>query len=131
MELVTPGQTITSEPGFLRGHGTYVLNGNLIASVAGVVQRVNKVGILRKVSHVFDFSSMGTCQDARMTLANNKPGSSGFPQLISVIPIKSRYSGQVGDVIVGRVLEVGQKRWNLDVNASQVRESIPVPETHT
>lgn len=43
MELVTPGQTITSEPGFLRGHGTYVLNGNLIASVAGVVQRVNKV----------------------------------------------------------------------------------------
>jgi hypothetical protein len=45
MELVTPGQTITSEPGFLRGHGTYVLNGSLIASVAGVVQRVNKVGM--------------------------------------------------------------------------------------
>ena len=43
MELVTPGQTINAEAGFLRGHGTYVRNGVLIASVAGVVQRVNKL----------------------------------------------------------------------------------------
>ena len=72
MELVTPGQTINAEAGFLRGHGTYVRNGVLIASVAGVVQRVNK--------------------------------------LISVTPLKCRFGGQVGDVIVGRVTEVGQKR---------------------
>ena len=51
--------------------------GVLLASVGGVVQRVNK--------------------------------------LISVTPLKSRFGGQVGDVIVGRVTEVGQKRWNLDV----------------
>ena len=81
MELVTPGQTINAEAGFLRGHGTYVRNGVLIASVAGVVQRVNK--------------------------------------LISVTPLKCRFGGQVGDVIVGRVTEVGQKRWHLDVAASQ------------
>lgn len=82
MELVTPGQTITTEPGFLRGHGTYVLRGNLVASVAGVVHRVNK--------------------------------------LVSVLPIKARYSGQIGDVIVGRILDVGQKRWRVDINATQV-----------
>jgi len=81
MELVTPGQTINAEAGFLRGHGTYVRDGVLIASVAGVVQRVNK--------------------------------------LISVTPLKSRFGGQVGDVIVGRVTEVGQKRWHLDVASTQ------------
>jgi len=81
MELVTPGQTINAEAGFLRGHGTYVRGGVLIASVAGVVQRVNK--------------------------------------LISVTPLKSRFGGQIGDVVVGRVTEVGQKRWHLDVASTQ------------
>lgn len=81
MELVTPGQTINAEAGFLRGHGTYVRDGVLIASVAGVVQRVNK--------------------------------------LISVTPLKSRFGGQIGDVVVGRVTEVGQKRWHLDVASTQ------------
>jgi exosome complex component RRP4 len=51
----------------------------LTASVAGVVERVNK--------------------------------------LISVRPIKNRYSGEVGDVIVGRILEVQQKRWKVDTNS--------------
>jgi len=31
-------QTINAEAGFLRGHGTYVRDGVLLASVAGVVQ---------------------------------------------------------------------------------------------
>ncbi len=43
MEVVTPGQVIKSGEGFLRGHGTYVSDGKLVASVAGVVQRVNKL----------------------------------------------------------------------------------------
>lgn len=48
--IVAPGDVIhvdDSEDGstsFLRGHGTYVLNENkLVASVAGVVERVNKL----------------------------------------------------------------------------------------
>lgn len=32
---------------------------------------------------------------------------------------KSRYVGEVGDVIVGRITEVGNKRWKVDVNARQ------------
>ncbi|EKX35226.1 hypothetical protein GUITHDRAFT_158754 [Guillardia theta CCMP2712] len=94
MEVVTPGQEIRSEAGFLRGHGTYVWKGKLIASVAGIVQRVNK--------------------------------------LVSVVPLKSRYGGQVGDVVVGRVVEVGQKRWNLDIGAAQsavlMLSSVNLPE---
>lgn len=40
-------------------------------------------------------------------------------RLISVQPISSRYVGEVGDVVVGRIVEVGSKRWTVDVNARQ------------
>lgn len=39
--------------------------------------------------------------------------------LVSVRPLRSRYTGEVGDVVVCRILEVGQKRWKADVNARQ------------
>ncbi|DBA03978.1 TPA: hypothetical protein N0F65_010631 [Lagenidium giganteum] len=80
--VVTPGQVISTETGaFLRGHGTYLSNQQLIASVAGVVEKVN--------------------------------------QLISVRPLVSRYIGEVGDIVVGRVTEVGNKRWKVDINGQQ------------
>ncbi|KAF0682881.1 Aste57867_25016 [Aphanomyces stellatus] len=79
--VVTPGQVITSEPGFLRGHGTYVEDGELLASVAGIVEKVN--------------------------------------QLVSVRPLVSRYIGEVGDIVVGRISEVGNKRWKVDINGQQ------------
>ncbi|KAL3075779.1 hypothetical protein niasHS_012609 [Heterodera schachtii] len=40
-------------------------------------------------------------------------------KLISVKPIKSRYHGDVGDVVVGRIVEVQQKRWKVDINSRQ------------
>jgi len=40
-------------------------------------------------------------------------------KLISVVPLRARYTGDVGDVIVGRITEVGNKRWKVDVNAKQ------------
>ncbi|GFG38861.1 hypothetical protein Cfor_02168 [Coptotermes formosanus] len=63
----------------IRGHGTYMEEDALTASVAGVVEQVNK--------------------------------------LISVRPIKNRYNGEIGDVIVGRITEVQQKRWKVDTNS--------------
>ncbi|KAI9918171.1 hypothetical protein PsorP6_012581 [Peronosclerospora sorghi] len=81
--VVTPGQVISTDTGaVLRGHGTYLSRRNeLVASVAGVVERVN--------------------------------------QLITVRPLVSRYIGEVGDIVVGRVTEVGNKRWKVDVNGQQ------------
>lgn len=38
-------------------------------------------------------------------------------QLVSVRPLKSRYHGEIGDVVIGRITEVSQKRWKLDTNA--------------
>lgn len=62
------GDVITSDTGFMRGHGTVMEDDSLKSTVAGVVERVNK--------------------------------------LVSVRPLKARYTGEIGDVIVGRVIEV-------------------------
>ncbi|KAK7502120.1 hypothetical protein BaRGS_00006484 [Batillaria attramentaria] len=79
VNLVTPGDIITSDTGFMRGHGTVMDDDRLHATVAGVVERVNK--------------------------------------LVSVRPLKARYTGEIGDVVVGRILEVGARRWKVDVHA--------------
>uniref|UniRef100_A0A672J7P1 Uncharacterized protein n=1 Tax=Salarias fasciatus TaxID=181472 RepID=A0A672J7P1_SALFA len=78
-DLVVPGDIITSDTGFMRGHGTYVDDDKLTASVAGEVQRVDK--------------------------------------LICVRPLKTRFNGEVGDVVVGRITEVQQKRWKVETNS--------------
>lgn len=75
-KFYTPGEHITSQSGCMRGHGTYADGDDLKASVAGIIERVNKLVLVR--------------------------------------PLKSRYSGEVGDVIVGRISEVQQKRWKVD-----------------
>lgn len=83
--VTTPGSRIATETGFVRGHGTLLAsntptNGQaLTATVAGVIERVNK--------------------------------------LIAVRPLRARYDAQVGDVVVGRVVDIVGKRWKLDVNA--------------
>ncbi|XP_032995489.1 exosome complex component RRP4-like [Lacerta agilis] len=78
-DLVAPGDTITTDPGYMRGHGTYLGEEKLVASVAGVVDRVNK--------------------------------------LVCVKALKTRYNGEVGDIVVGRITEVQQKRWKVETNS--------------
>ncbi|TPX67583.1 hypothetical protein SpCBS45565_g03712 [Spizellomyces sp. 'palustris'] len=79
--IVTPGEVVTRDTAFMRGHGTYTEDDALVASMAGVVDRVNK--------------------------------------LISVRPLRTRYNGEIGDVVVGRITEVGPRRWKVDINARQ------------
>ncbi|XP_047028262.1 exosome complex component RRP4 [Helicoverpa zea] len=38
-------------------------------------------------------------------------------KLICIRPSKNRYVGEIGDVVVGRVLEVQQRRWKVDTNS--------------
>lgn len=92
--LVVPGQTITTEQGYLRGYGTYFeqqgaseeqewgrLEEHLVSSLAGTLERVNK--------------------------------------LVSVHPPSSRYIGEIGDLVVGRVTAVESKRWKCDVSSQK------------
>ena len=39
-------------------------------------------------------------------------------KLVSVIPLKSRYTCKVGDVVIGRVSEIHNKKWKIDINSS-------------
>ncbi len=85
--FVLPGTLITSDQGYLSGHGTQVVENNetgsfeVRSSCAGEVQRVNK--------------------------------------LISVTPLRRRYVGEVGDLIIGRVAIVESKRWKIDLFSSK------------
>lgn len=79
LKIFTPGEIISRQSSFIRGHGTYVEDDALKSSVAGVVDKVNR--------------------------------------LITVKPHKTRYHGEIGDVVVGRITEVQQKRWKVDISA--------------
>lgn len=80
---VTVADTIpvNYQDGVLKGHGTTDLDGELIATVCGVVEHVNK--------------------------------------LVYVRALRARYKPEIGDIIVGRVIEVAPKRWRLEINFSQ------------
>jgi exosome complex component RRP4 len=80
--ITVPGAPIPADAGVVRGHGTLPASapgGQLTATVAGVVERVNK--------------------------------------LVAVRPLRSRYTAEVGDVVIGRVVELAARRWKMDVNA--------------
>lgn len=83
-EIVTPGEVITDDPQWMRGHGTYVTpsTSTIISSVAGTISRTNK--------------------------------------LLSVRPLRARYTPEVGDLVVGRIVEVQAKRWRVDVGSTQL-----------
>ncbi|KAK7746467.1 Exosome complex component rrp4 [Cytospora paraplurivora] len=84
-DIVTPGEVITDNPQWMRGHGTYTVGKDdktIISSLAGVVTRTNK--------------------------------------LLSVKPLRARYQPEVGDLVVGRIVEVQSKRWRVDVGSSQL-----------
>ncbi|KAG6888476.1 hypothetical protein C0995_008049 [Termitomyces sp. Mi166 len=99
LKLTYPGESLTSSQAYMRGHGTYVDNEEVIASVAGTIERVNK--------------------------------------LITVRATRTRYNPEVGDLVVGRITEVGvsysdgkdftiswfgqvqPRRWKVDANSRQ------------
>ncbi|KAI8115748.1 Exosome complex component RRP4, partial [Lucilia cuprina] len=78
--IFTPGELITDDPSWMRGHGTRALNGSTLSTVAGRVEKVNK--------------------------------------LITVKPLRGRYTPVIGDHVVGRVSETGNRRWRVSINSS-------------
>lgn len=79
--VVTPGELVTDDPIWMKGHGTYYLGNDTYSSVAGTITRVNR--------------------------------------LLSVTPIRGRYQPETGDHVIGRITEVGQRRWKVDIGATQ------------
>ncbi|KAI1104744.1 hypothetical protein F4804DRAFT_306205 [Jackrogersella minutella] len=82
ISIVTPGEIITEDSQWMRGHGTYTTTDPpaIKSSVAGTLSKTNK--------------------------------------LLSVRPLRARYTPEIGDLVVGRIVEVQAKRWRVDVGAS-------------
>ncbi|XP_026826202.1 exosome complex component RRP4 isoform X2 [Ooceraea biroi] len=72
-----------------------------------------------EVSSQPDFlSGHGTYVDEKGALRASVAGVlAKVNKLISVRPLKARYNGEIGDLIVGRITEVQQKRWKVDINS--------------
>ncbi|KZZ89129.1 hypothetical protein AAL_07777 [Moelleriella libera RCEF 2490] len=83
-DILTPGTIITTNPQWMRGHGTYIppSTSAITSSLAGTLTKTNK--------------------------------------LLSVRPLRARYTPEIGDLVVGRIVEVQAKRWRVDVAASQL-----------
>ncbi|KAJ1911875.1 Exosome complex component rrp4 [Tieghemiomyces parasiticus] len=47
IQLATPGQPLTSSKAFMRGHGTFIQQATVVSSLAGVVERINKLVTVR------------------------------------------------------------------------------------
>ena len=80
--ILTPGQTVTSDPQWMRGHGTFTSDNEDVtirSTLAGTLQKTNK--------------------------------------LLSIVPLRARYTPEIGDLVIGRVVEVQSRRWKVDVAA--------------
>lgn len=91
----TPGEVITADPSsFICGHGTFLdkKSSSILSSVAGNVEYINK--LIRVI-----------------------PPKTRF--VISSQHFYFRYLGEVGDVVVGRIIRVCQRKWIVDIHAQQ------------
>ena len=41
-------------------------------------------------------------------------------KLVSVVPVKGRYGGEVGDLVVGTIREIAHKAWKVDIGSSRL-----------
>ncbi|XP_060526609.1 exosome complex component RRP4 isoform X1 [Cylas formicarius] len=68
----------------------------------------SETGILRGQGTYFDEGNL------KASVAGVKEQ---WGKIVSINPLKSRYTGQVGEFLVGRITEVQQKRWKVDTNS--------------
>ncbi|EMC92542.1 hypothetical protein BAUCODRAFT_78185 [Baudoinia panamericana UAMH 10762] len=81
VKVITPGETITDDPQWMRGHGTFAGADSITirSTLAGTLQKTNK--------------------------------------LLSIVPLRARYTPEIGDLVIGRIVEVQGRRWKVDVAA--------------
>jgi exosome complex component RRP4 len=123
--VVVPGEEVTVEQGFLRGHGTYVRR-DFVAS--GGMQHDDDSDASEDDDDADELDGGGG--ESKVAARATKEGGDTLiasvagvvervNRLISVRPLRARYTGEVGDVVVGRIVEVAPKRWRVDIGAKQ------------
>ncbi|KAG7594187.1 K Homology domain type 1 superfamily [Arabidopsis thaliana x Arabidopsis arenosa] len=79
--IVADSISVNHKEAFLKGHGTSLIDGDLLTTVCGVVINVDK--------------------------------------LVYVRTLRARYKPEVGDIVVGRVIQVAQSHWKVELNSTQ------------
>jgi len=98
--IVTPGELITTDAQWMRGHGTFnPYSGRSDAATPSTDARSSGPDAAPAIAA----SVFGTIQ------RTNK--------LVSVAALRARYAPEIGDLVVGRVAEVQARRWKVDVAA--------------
>ena len=116
--LVTPGQTITQDALFMRGHGTYQVDDATNAPIKHYAAGATSATTTNPTSGTTDATPA-----ASTTLVSSVFGTvNRINRLLSVQPLHARYGGEIGDVVVGRITEITQKRWKVDICSRQVGE---------
>ena len=108
MSIVVPGEVISREPGFLRGHGTFIVTHNPNQEEA---DDEHGGAAAMQTDDAADGPALVSCATGSVERVN---------KLISVRPVKGRYTPEVGDLVVGRIVEVGSKRWKVELGARQL-----------
>ncbi|KAF7504157.1 hypothetical protein GJ744_002626 [Endocarpon pusillum] len=89
--ILVPGETITDEAQWMRGHGTF--------SAAAP-------------------SSSHASASAGATITATLPGPLHTTnKLLSITPLRSRYHPSIGDLVLGRIVSVDRARWRVDIAA--------------
>ncbi|ODV84297.1 hypothetical protein CANARDRAFT_176882 [[Candida] arabinofermentans NRRL YB-2248] len=96
--VVTPGELITSDPTWMKGHGTYYLTSSSTTTTDENNNNNN--------SEMPTYSSLaGTIQKVN--------------KLLTVVPFKGRYKPETGDHIIGRITGISVKRWKVDIGGER------------
>mmetsp|Transcript_34806 Transcript_34806/g.80455 ORF Transcript_34806/g.80455 Transcript_34806/m.80455 type:complete len:363 (-) Transcript_34806:223-1311(-) len=124
--IVIPGQVLVSEPGFLRGHGTYTESANSYPSSSaprwtipgsdthaeGDNEECGDAGFLTE----FNGSSQRHHEKSSRLIACQAGTVRRIHRLLSVAPAASppyAPSASVGDLVVGRVSQIQTARWTV------------------
>ena len=104
--VVSPGEVITSSKEYMR----YVA---LHQDVSTIIYRTRKrpCGLTGR--------GHGTYVEDDQVVSNVTGIIDRVNKLISVRGLGSRYSPEVGDLVIGRIVEVGPMRWRVEANARQ------------
>uniref|UniRef100_A0A1I8GFH4 Vacuolar protein sorting-associated protein 54 n=1 Tax=Macrostomum lignano TaxID=282301 RepID=A0A1I8GFH4_9PLAT len=115
--IVVPGDRLTRSREFIPGHGTLrrtVEAGSGNASfAAGRRQKQNDDNAEDNDEDDEDEDEEGAWELAASVAGRQHVVN----KLLCVLPGRSRYAGEIGDVVVGRVQEVASRRWRIDANA--------------
>ncbi|VEL25755.1 unnamed protein product [Protopolystoma xenopodis] len=107
-DVVVPGQLISfAGDNLITGHGTF-----------RNVDKINTPKTFTDQEGSLELS-IPECQNLQMR-ASLAGRVKAVNKLVYVEPLKARYSGNIGETIVGRIIEVEQRRWRVDVNSFQV-----------